>query len=1195
MIVRKLLLLIVMFCFLVGVSPAGGEEVPYLALFPFVSRDGEDDYLGYLLRDLIKIGLESTQQVSICPTYISDDLFWEAKISRSSLLIPVTLENLGKELGCSWIVTGSFRIRSLADREKILVSPRLYQVGKGEYYDLESQVFDPDELVALSLAVSASILDSFQLQAEIFIPPLEIHKLIPLYQGVAKMEEALRTYGQAQFPDKPLWQEAFSLAEKTVSQEPAYGESYFYLAKMYQKTGWLAKEVEVWNLYLGQFGQEPAFIPQISQAYLRLAYAYFQQKKNDLALESIQKVIELNPSFAEAYYLWGRIEYESGKTEEAQKLWDKAFELDPSLEEAAYFARVAQEAQIFGQEPYEAYRQGYQLFADGRLTEAEQYLKQAVQLNPQMKEAFYWLGRTLYSLGKLEEAEEAWRKVLELDPFHSQARRFLDRTVQEKNYGRLAVNAFREGYELYQEARYLEAIPYFREAVNLSPTFLDAHQYLARSYYQLGEKEKYIEEREKTIQLLSNQEEKAWQYYQIAFELFSWEEKETALEFLEKSLQVSPTTSAYLLAGSIWEEKKEWEKAADNYLAAFLASSQKEEKAQALWGAAVAKVNLEEWQEALTLLDQLVVDYPFSSFIEEAEALRIEALVREGDYQEARLSCDQFLLRFPQSSFQEKVQFWQAASWYSEELWNEAAQALRGFLDKFPQSAYQKQALEMLGYSYRNQGKEEEAREIFSRLGGEEGSFLEADTFYRQGNWEEAKQRFRSYLEKYPVGNFSLEAKLKLASCLIETNSPDEAEKVIAGSETQLKELFPEDFLRLQAKLYFQKEDWGKVIAALKDLEGRVGSLERDYLLILTWAYFNSGEEELARELLLQAGENPDEVLTDPVKGLIEEALLLVERGSYPLALEKLEEAEKQTLTPEQAEIITFLQGKVYYFTGETEKAFSYLQTVWNREESEFRSEVSFYLGQIAFNQEDWESAVQFYSQLGENPPKEIMWNLARAYHYLSRPEKSIFWLHKLQGDPTFDEEASLLLLEELYSQKDFSSFLEQASLFIDKYPDHNRREELIYLSVWSAYFLKNWDKTIELINSYRDNFPQGEKIEELTSLLADVYITQGDYYSAIQTLRGIENGVEKEYTWYRLGSLYFKLEDFSQAIPYLEKVFEQASTDYYTQAGYLLGVSWEYLGETDKALEVYQTLAGGEQKDQWTAMANERLNLLTN
>ena len=96
--------------------------------------------------------------------------------------------------------------------------------------------------------------------------------------------------------------------------------------------------------------------------------------------------------------------------EEAEKLYSRAFELDPSLKEAEYFAQLAGKAKVYGKSAYEAYVAGYQSFAAGNLERAEQYLQEAISLNPEMKEAYYWLGRTLYDAGKLREAEKPGKK-----------------------------------------------------------------------------------------------------------------------------------------------------------------------------------------------------------------------------------------------------------------------------------------------------------------------------------------------------------------------------------------------------------------------------------------------------------------------------------------------------------------------------------------------------------------------------------------------------------------------------------------------------------------------------------------------------------------------------------------------------------------------------------------------------------------
>ena len=102
---------------------------------------------------------------------------------------------------------------------------------------------------------------------------------------------------------------------------------------MYQKTGWLAKEVETWMEYvklLEGSGKGKNSIQRASRAYLRLANSYLSQKKYDMAEQSINQALQINPDIAEAYFLLGKIAYDQGKSAQAQEYWNKAY-LDPSL------------------------------------------------------------------------------------------------------------------------------------------------------------------------------------------------------------------------------------------------------------------------------------------------------------------------------------------------------------------------------------------------------------------------------------------------------------------------------------------------------------------------------------------------------------------------------------------------------------------------------------------------------------------------------------------------------------------------------------------------------------------------------------------------------------------------------------------------------------------------------------------------
>lgn len=1191
--------------FFLGIFSAYAQEIPSIAILPLSVRDEVDGYLGFYLRDLIKDVLDDMEQIEVIDNILIDEMLRESKISRNVVLVQSMAQVLGKRIGADYLLSGSYRIRQLGDRERLVVSMRLFDLNQGAMIDLKSTVFDfnnPNEFRQLMIP---EVLKSFNIDLTEPIKPFiyDPQLIFPLYRGVEKMDEALRTYGSAQFPDKPLWKEAFAQAQETVDAVPEYLESYYYLAYMYQKTGWLAKEVETWMKYVDLLevtGKGKNSIPRASRAYLRLANSYISQKKYDMAEKSINQALNMNPGNAEAYFLLGKISYDQGKSAEAQEYWNKAYFLDPSLKEAQYFAGEAGKAAVYGKDAYESYRTGYTFYANGDLKTAEGYFRNAVQLNPNMKEAQYWLGRTLYDLGKLSDAEVTWRKVIEIDPFDSQAKRFLEKTIQEKQYGRNALIQFRQGFDLYQEAKYVEAIPYFERAVQESPRFQDAHEYLARSYYLLGQKDKYLKEREKSLNLIEQPLDKAWQFYLVGYELFSWNEKEKAIDYLQKAVALNNRLSeAHLLLGEIYGSMNQWKQAAYHYTQASSVeeNSTEEDQSSVLWGASVSYIQLGEWDKALEFLNELVKKYPYADFIEEAESLRIEAMVKKGSYRDARVSVQQFQLRFPSGRFREKIQFYYALSFYQEKQWKEAAQALESFYKNYPQSQYRKETLEALGYSYRNLGQEEKARDYFAQIEGQENAFLVADTFYQEKKWQQALSAFLKYLNTTPQGQYIEEAKLKLASCYLETNQIEFAEKLVDEISGSLNLKFQLDFLRLTIKLAYKKGNWLKVVEDIAQLKKQTGTLDQEYLYLLAWSQVKLGKESEARNLLEEAGLNPDEVLSDPENEKISNVINILQSGDYSTAISQLQKLIDEGVSPENIAIIHFLLGKALYLEGNLQEASQYLQKAVVAGNKDYLEEAYFYLGDIAYQDENWSEAVQWYQRLNTQNNLDLLWRLATSLQKSGKEDQALDIYKKLQGDNAYSERAGIIVLESLFNQKKYQDFLQEATRYLKNYPNSTQSEEIIYMTAWSAYYVGDITQALERISLYQDKYPQGRYFDELESLAIDLMIVQKNYQNVLPKLLNLENklkGEKLEYTWYRIGSVYLKIEEYDRAAFYFEKLLGNKNGKYYTRGGYLMGVCLEYLDQPKAALKFYQQMVESGLKDEWVDNSQKRISLLT-
>jgi tetratricopeptide (TPR) repeat protein len=152
--------------------------------------------------------------------------------------------------------------------------------------------------------------------------------------------------------------------------------------------------------------------------------------------------------------------------------------------------------------------------------DAEKWLTRSLEWNPKDSEAWYYLGRTKYNLQRFREAIRAFDHCLELDPKNVQA----EDNVGLSYVGLLqtdeAIAAFRTaiawqahskikdpgpfldlGSFLLDQNRVEEAVPYFLQAVAISPQDPAAHGELGKAYFRLKQLAKAQTEMERAVEL----------------------------------------------------------------------------------------------------------------------------------------------------------------------------------------------------------------------------------------------------------------------------------------------------------------------------------------------------------------------------------------------------------------------------------------------------------------------------------------------------------------------------------------------------------------------------------------------------------------------------------------------------------------------------------------------------------------------
>lgn len=238
-------------------------------------------------------------------------------------------------------------------------------------------------------------------------------------RGQALMQEALATY-DAQYPDRPLWQQAFREGRTAVELAPGHPEPLRFLAEAYSRSNWPGPAVNTWNDYLAAGG---TLDQEARELYLRdanaNAYASYQQGNLEMAAERYLAVTQAVPNDVEAHRWLGRILLEMGLPEQATAAWQTVVELDPADEGAQYFLDLSRAQARWGVEAANAFFNGVAAYEEGNMSQARNAFAQASARNANYAEAWAWLGRVAFEQGNYEDAFNAYSRAASLQPGNS--------------------------------------------------------------------------------------------------------------------------------------------------------------------------------------------------------------------------------------------------------------------------------------------------------------------------------------------------------------------------------------------------------------------------------------------------------------------------------------------------------------------------------------------------------------------------------------------------------------------------------------------------------------------------------------------------------------------------------------------------------------------------------------------------------
>jgi TolA-binding protein len=512
-----------------------------------------------------------------------------------------------------------------------------------------------------------------------------------------------------------------------------------------------------------------------------------------------------------------------------------------------------------------------------------------------------------------------------------------DATIQ-KAYQRIA---FFRGLELYNSLQFDNAIVMFDKSLEFAS---NDKMLMVRSYYWKGESYYRLQTFNEAIRLYNQflntpesngAEEYKQVYYNLGYCYFNLKNYEQALtQFqtyvgLMKDARINSVGDAYNRIGDCNFMKPSYWVAIEKYEKAISLNVSNTDYALYQKGFALGLVNRPE--KKIAVLNQLLTDYPKSSYADDAMFELGRAYITMNSNDKAVDAFNRLINSYPSSNLVPKATLQLGLVNYNQDKDKEAIDYFKQVIEKYQGTDDARNAMQSLKTVYIEMNDVDTYFSYMQKLGTnvdirftEQDSLIynAAENIYMTGDCDKATQQFQKYIERFPNGNFLINANFYIADCNLQKKNTDAA---IQGFEYVVKapkSMFTEQALTSLSTLYFNKKDYSKALDIYKrqELEAEIKTNINDAKIGQMRCLFNLQDFNNA----LQSSKNVLTIENLPDESKREAHYIagksLLSLNNTPDALKEFTLVAKDLKSAEGAEC-KYLIAKTYYDNGKKDIA----------------------------------------------------------------------------------------------------------------------------------------------------------------------------------------------------------------------------------------------------------------------------------
>ena len=573
---------------------------------------------------------------------------------------------------------------------------------------------------------------------------------------------------------------------------------------------------------------------------LLTAEAYYKKGEYAKAAEKFEEYTQNRKADPQLQYRMAYAQYKSGRE-------SKAIE---------NFKSVANNPDSLGQ--YASYYLGVLYVAEDNKPFAQTALKRAAQMDHNKaiaEESNFMLAKLNYDLGNHQEATEqlkSFNREFNASKYKKEASELLSKSLLQNNDYAQAIAyieqmdskspsirkayqevTFLKGTELFNDSKFYQAVQMFKKSLE----YPENNDLVVKANYWSGEAYSIGKKWDEAISSYAAVFRKARpdsefhlaSRYGIGYAYYNSQQYDRALthfkEYVERGGKKEKFyNDAVLRLADSYYANKIYSNALSYYEKAVNENNPEKDYAHFQLGLVYSITDrnqkaMEEWNTVLN-------KFPKSTYYDDALYNKAQLLLETGQYAEAVNGFNRLQQSLPNSPFIPYSLRSEAIAWFNQKDYEKAAQNYKQLLKDYPSHQTANSALIGLQEVLALQGKTDEFDQYLARYKAanpsdkslENVEFETVKTIYFSQQYEKAIQNLLSYLQNYPQGSNSGEAKFYLAESYYRLDRLDEALRYYTELADKDRGALKQRALQRVAELQYKNRNYAEAISYFRKL-----------------------------------------------------------------------------------------------------------------------------------------------------------------------------------------------------------------------------------------------------------------------------------------------------------------------------------------------------------------------------------------